>query len=107
MGQEVLSGDARASVHCRITEQIVAAIEAGAPKFEMPWHRSGSDWGRPVNAVSRRPYRGANVVALWVAAEAKGYRSGLWATYRQWAALGAQVRRGEAGSLIVFFKEVE
>jgi antirestriction protein ArdC len=95
------------TVHARITEEILAGIVAGAPKFEMPWHSSGLSRGRPVNAASRIPYRGVNVLALWIAAEKKGYRTGSWATYRQWTALDAQVRRGESGSLIVFFKEVE
>jgi antirestriction protein ArdC len=95
------------TVHARITEEILAAIAAGAPKFEMPWHGSGLRRGRPLNAASRIPYRGVNVLALWVAAEKKGYRTGTWATYRQWTALDAQVRKGETGSLIVFFKEVE
>jgi antirestriction protein ArdC len=95
------------TVHARITEEIVAAIAAGAPEFEMPWHGSGLQRGRPVNAASRIPYRGVNVLALWIAAEKKGYHTGTWATYRQWGALDAQVRKGETGSLIVFFKEIE
>jgi antirestriction protein ArdC len=95
------------TVHARITEEIVAAIAAGAPKFEMPWHGTGHRRGRPVNAASRIPYRGVNVLALWIAAEKKGYPTGTWATYRQWSALDAQVRKGETGSLIVFFKEIE
>jgi antirestriction protein ArdC len=60
-----------------------------------------------VNASSRIPYRGVNVLALWIAAEKKCYHTGTWATYRQWTALNAQVRKGETGSLIVFFKEIE
>ena len=93
------------TVHARITDEILAAIAAGAPKFEMPWH--GGGLRRPVNAASRLPYRGVNVLALWIAAEKKGYHTATWATYRQWTALDAQVRKGETGSLIVFFKEIE
>jgi len=105
--QKQRAGNARHDIRATITEQIVAAIEAGAPTFEMPWHRSGPSLGRPVNAVSGRPYRGVNVLALWVAALKKGYGSGTWATYRQWASLGAQVRKGEKGTPIVFYKEIE
>lgn len=35
------------------------------------------------------------ILALWAASEARGYASGLWGTYRQWAERGAQVRKGE------------
>jgi antirestriction protein ArdC len=50
---------------------------------------------------------GINIVSLWVAAEAKGFATPLWATYRQWLELGAQVRAGEKSSPVIFFKEFE
>ena len=86
---------ARADVYSRITAEIVDAIEAGAGDWRMPWHHDGAATTRPQNVTSRRRYRGVNVLALWIAAEAAAYSSGLWGTYRQWAALGAQVRKGE------------
>jgi len=97
----------RESVYVTITERIAAAIAAGAPRFEMPWHQSGPLLGRPLNALSRKPYRGINVLALWVAAQSRAFATGRWATYRQWATLGAQVRKGEKGSVIVFYKKAE
>jgi antirestriction protein ArdC len=97
----------RETVYATITERIAAAIAAGAPRFEMPWHQSGPLLGRPQNALSRKPYRGINVLALWVAAQSSGFATGRWATYRQWATLGAQVRKGEKGSVIVFYKKAE
>jgi antirestriction protein ArdC len=33
-----------------------------------------------------------------------GYGSGLWATYKQWSELGAQVRKGEKATSVVFWK---
>ena len=95
------------SVYRKITEQISAAIAAGAPRYEMPWHRSGPACARPVNVLTNNPYQGINVVALWVAAQSRGFASGTWGTYRQWRTLGAQVRKGEKGSTIVFYKKVE
>src|SRR5947208_10614635 len=88
----------------RITRHITTAIEAGAGTFIMPWHRWGESTGSPINAVSGRPYRGINTLLLWAAAELDGHSSGRWATYRQWAAAGAQVRKGETASAIVFWK---
>jgi len=41
---------------------------------------------------------------LWATAQAEGYPSAVWATYRQWAELGAQVRKGEQSSPVVFWK---
>ena len=70
----------------------------------MPWHHDGSAITRPTN-VSGRRYRGVHVIALWVAAHAAGYGTGLWGTYRQYQALGAQVRKGERATTVVFWKQ--
>ncbi|GGE89478.1 ArdC family protein [Niveispirillum cyanobacteriorum] len=95
----------RQDVYQRITDQIIAAIEAGAGSWEMPWHTKGGETAAlPVNAQSRKPYRGVNVIALWTAAQAAGYPTGLWATYKQWQEMGAQVRKGEKATLVVFWK---
>lgn len=93
-------------VYRTVTDKIVEAIEAGAGQFIMPWHRAGPSLGRPANAVSRAPYQGVNVVALWAEAVLRGYGSGWWATYEQWKMLGAHVRKGEHGTTIVFYKRL-
>ncbi len=96
----------RADVCTRITAEIVAAIEAGAGEWRMPWHHDGTSTARPTNVGSAKRYRGINTVALWVAAMAAGYGEGLWGTYRQWQAAGAQVRKGERATTVVLWKEV-
>jgi len=95
----------RRDLHAEITRSIIEAIEAGPGDFTLPWHRSGG-CGRPRNAVTKQPYNGVNIISLWVAAELGGYTTPLWATYRQWQSIGAQVRKGETSSLIVFYKAV-
>lgn len=95
----------RRDVYRDITDKIVTAIQVGAPEFELPWNRGAATLGRPVNAYTDFAYRGVNVVALWAASEFGHFSSPYWATYRQWRMLGAQVREGERGSTIVFFKE--
>lgn len=94
-------------LYAAITEQIVAAIEKGAGTFEMPWHRSRGTSARPWNVVSGKRYQGINVVALWLSAEAQAFPHPVWGTYRQWQAKGAQVRRGERSSMIVFYKTLQ
>ena len=95
----------RTDVYTRITAEIVAAIEAGAGEFRMPWHHNGASAARPANIASGKGYRGVNVLALWVAAEIARYDNGLWGTYRQWQALDAQVRKGERGTTVVLWKD--
>ena len=94
----------RADVYQRVTNQIIEAIERGAGRWQMPWHKLAAGSFAPFNAISRKPYRGINVLTLWATSAERGYRSGLWATYAQWQQLGAQVRRGEQSAFIVFWK---
>lgn len=60
---------ARTDLYTRVTGQIVAQLEAGTRPWVQPWqagHAAG-EVSRPLryNAV---PYRGINVVLLWLAA---------------------------------------
>ena len=92
-------------IYQRVTDQIIEAIEAGAEKWEMPWHTTGgADIMRPINATTHKAYRGVNVLALWIAAQHNGYAANEWATYKQWQEKGAQVRKGERSQFVVFWK---
>jgi antirestriction protein ArdC len=46
----------------------------------------------PTPLPERVPYRGINVLTLWVAAMSKGYSSPHWLTFKQAIALGGCVR---------------
>lgn len=105
MQTSVPSND-RFDLYRTVTDKIVAAIEAGAGTFVMPWH-VGAATGRPTNALTGHGYRGVNVLALWAEACMSGYGTGWWASYRQWERLGAQVRRGEHGTVIVFYNRLD
>lgn len=60
----------------------------------------------PVNVAGRR-YRGVNVPLLWATADAVGYRSNVWGTYKQWTERKAQVRKGEKATMVVFWKQLQ
>ena len=93
---------ARRDLYAEITAKLIAAIEADPGKPQMPWRKNpGAPLWVPVNALTQKPYRGINIVSLWVDAEAKQFSSNIWATYKQFQELGAQVRKGEKSSLIV------
>jgi antirestriction protein ArdC len=85
-----------------VTDRIVAALDQGTPPWVRPW--SGLDDAIPVNAQTRRRYRGINFALLSLESEAKGYDTNRWLTYRQAHELGAQVRKGEHGVPVVFWQ---
>jgi antirestriction protein ArdC len=91
----------------QITMKIIEAIKSGPGAFRMPWHSPGGMTAFPINAATEAPYRGINVLSLWIDAIHRNFATGAWASYKQWQSLGAQVRKGERGSLIVFYKRLE
>ena len=93
----------QAEIRQQITEKIIEAIRNGTPPWRKGW-RNDANCGTPSNALSNRSYRGINILLLELAALEHGYESKWWASYRQWQTLGAQVRRGEHGTQIVFWR---
>ncbi len=91
-----------------LCEQITASIIAELEKGVMPWTKPWAGSGGPVmprrHAGAR--YRGINVLILWGAAEAAGYRSPHWMTFKQALEYGACVKKGEKSTQIVFANKV-
>jgi antirestriction protein ArdC len=102
---DITSSEDKRDVYQKVTNAIINAIENGnVGNWRMPWHTSGRYAFSPINVVSKKPYRGINTLCLWAASQAKGYESGEWGTYNQFQDRGAQVRRGEKSTTIVFWK---
>ena len=93
---------ARASLYAEVTAQIVADLEQGRFPWVQPWDETRCGCGIPCNAATGRPYSGINVLLLWSAAVAGGYRTQQWLTFRQALALGAHVRKGEKGVVVCY-----
>lgn len=85
-----------------LTKRIVEVIEAGeAGKWTKPWTAMFAASGMPHNVTTEKSYRGFNVLILWARGLESGYQTQEWATYKQWQAKGAQVRKGEKGEKLV------
>jgi antirestriction protein ArdC len=111
-------------IYSRITETIVRQLEVGTRPWHQPWSAGhaagpvnrplrptairtdgGSPWSAkpcPGTASWGTPYRGINVIMLWIAAMERGYIAPLWMTYKQAQKLGGQVRKGETSSLVAY-----
>jgi antirestriction protein ArdC len=99
----------RQNVYDRVTNAIIKACEANPGTPTMPWHRptGGGRLHMPRNASTDNAYRGINILMLWIAAAERSYDTGIWSTYKQWSSIGAQVRKGETASLVVFYKRLD
>jgi antirestriction protein ArdC len=99
-----VSKNAKPDIYQRVTDHILVAMAANPQaQWVMPWHVPTCS-ALPLNAATGQSYRGVNTVSLWCEAALKGYETPYWATYRQWQALGAQVRKGEKATPVVFWK---
>ena len=90
-------------VYTRVTNKILADLEQGVRPWQKPWnpeHAAGRIL-RPLRA-NGLPYRGINILLLWGSALEQGFTSPYWLTFKQADALGAHVRKGEHGSLVVY-----
>ena len=94
-------GITAATVFETSTATIIEAIENGAADWTMPWSSPAFEF--PINPTTNKHYRGGNVLTLASAAINNGYQSGKWATYKQWASISAQVRKGERGTACIWW----
>lgn len=83
-----------------VTDRIIASLERGVAPWVKPWNAADRNGGFPYNAASGKPYRGINVLLLSCSA----YPTAGWMTFKQARDLGGHVRKGEHGSMIVFYK---
>jgi len=89
-------------IHQKVTDKIIADIEAGTCKWIKPWDNHGKVFEpmMPYNVIRRENYQGINIPVLW----AEGYDSCAWGSYDQWASVGGQVRKDEKGTEIILYK---
>jgi antirestriction protein ArdC len=104
-GQIMSRKESTIDVHQAVTDAIIAAIESGPGQFVLPWQQSGRPLALPTNAATGAAYNGLNILILLCASAKRGYTTGKFASYRQLLAEGKQVRSGERGTLIVFYKD--
>ncbi len=93
----------KADIYEKVTNRIIADLEQGQLTWLKPWN-SGNMEGRIVRPLRHNglPYSGINVLMLWGAAVEGGYGSPFWMTFKQAQELGAHVRKGESGHLVVY-----
>lgn len=89
-----------------ITDKIIAMLEQGGNEGKARWVKSLKN-GMPHNALTKERYYGVNIMLLSSTAASKEYKRNAWLTYKQAASVGATVRKGEEGTLCVYFQMVE
>ena len=90
-----------------LTDAVIVRLEEGTAPWRRPWDPSKcAAAGRPMNPVTGRSYRGVNALALALSPLAFA-GDPRWMTYRQAGERGWQVRKGEKGAIVFFYKKLE
>ncbi|WP_083797230.1 zincin-like metallopeptidase domain-containing protein [Limnobacter sp. MED105] len=83
-----------------LTDKIIEQMENGTAPWLKPWDPSMAERRLPYNPTTDSMYKGANSIALTI----EGRGDPRWMTYKQAAEKGWQVRKGEKGTLIEYWK---
>jgi antirestriction protein ArdC len=81
-----------------VTDQIIELLEQDIIPWKKPWMS-----GLPKNLISKKPYRGINIMLL----NSLGYKDNYFLTFDQVKKIGGSVKRGEKSHLVVFWKWIE
>ncbi len=91
--------EGQTKIYEMVTNSIIVQLEKG----EIPWKKPWTCGGLPKNLVTQKQYRGINPLLLLSA----GYSSPYWLTFRQAKQLKGNIRKGEKGCPVVFWKWIE
>lgn len=94
------SGAPKPDIYEMVTTRILEKLEQGQIPWQKPWDiKTGS----PANIVTGKPYNGINIMLLG----SQSYDSKYWLTFKQCLDKGGNVRKGEKGSIVVFWNFID
>lgn len=82
-----------------VTQTILDSLDKGV----VPWRKPWKSIGGPRNLQSKRAYRGVNAFLLSL----MPFDSPYWTTYNAAKKAGGNVRKGEKGTMVIFWKPTE
>ena len=86
--------------HEAVAEKLIEQLKAGTAPWQRPWEPGEPGGFLPVNPTTGKRYKGINAIYLM----SQGRTDNRWMTYKQAAAVGAQVRKGEKGTPVQYWK---
>ena len=94
-----------ADIHRAVADQVIEAMSTAGTGWAKSWAVPASD--QPTSMSTGKAYQGINWLLLGMARHRHGYSTGRWATFKQWKALGASVRKGEKAQMVILYKPIQ
>jgi len=88
-------------IYQQVTDRIITELENGAAPWIKPWTTFAGNEDQ--NIISKKPYQGINRLILGMS----GFSMPYWASFKQWQELGGTVKKGEKGTMIVFYSPIQ
>lgn len=92
--------EAKKPFHEVVAEGLIEQLKQGTAPWVKPWKAGDGGGFMPFNPTTGKRYKGINAIHLM----AQGRTDQRWLTYKQAAAAGAQVRKGEKSTPIQYWK---
>ena len=86
--------------HETVAENLIDQLKKGTAPWQKPWVAGDPGAVMPINPTTGKRYKGINAIHLM----SQGYTDQRWMTYKQASAVEAQVRKGEKGTPIQYWK---
>jgi antirestriction protein ArdC len=89
---------AKLDVYDKVNDRIIESLENGVVPWQKPWKTEA-----PRNLNSKRRYTGLNSFLLALSP----YASPFWCTFKGAKAAGGSVKKGEKGTMVIFWRMLE
>ena len=101
--QEVKMNPIKKPFHEIVAEKLIKQLEQGTAPWQRPWDAGEAGSLVPFNPLTGKRYKGINAIHLM----SQEHDDQRWLTYKQASELGGQVRKGEKGTGIQYWKFTE
>ena len=91
--------DTHIDVYQIINDKIIEQLNNGT----VPWRKPWTEGGLPQNVISKKHYRGINMMLLSM----MGYEHNLFLSFKQVHDVGGSVKKGEKGHVVVYWSQID
>ncbi len=93
-------GDKTKSFVLNVVDTLIEQIKVNAAPWQRPWFPGESESRVPINPINNKRYKGINAIHLM----GQNRSDPRWMTYKQASRIGGQVRMGEKGTPVQYWK---
>lgn len=91
-----------------VTDTIIEQLEKGTVPWQKPWaEKNSAPFTLPLNSVTKSRYQGINIILLWTSVLKNSFTTQEWGSFNQWQSKNERVRKGEKGTLVVYYDTYE